>query len=96
MSRNRQGDTMTPAQAGYVRCVRCNVWMPPEYVRAVPDAPGVSIFDMVAGESLTPHVCVDVAWCSTMAGAGLGRLDADVGAGTTNYAKPGTGEGPPR
>ena len=57
---------MTPADHGYLKCIRCGTWRQPEWLTW-------------EGHDTSRRWCQDVAWCSAMAGMGKGELDADTG-----------------
>lgn len=66
---------MTPAQHGYLQCVRCGVWHRPENVVET------SWICLPGDQVAYGHQCKDDAFCSRTADVGQGKLDADEGNG---------------
>lgn len=62
---------MTPADHGYIQCIRCGTWRQPEWLT----------WDE---HDASRRWCEDVRWCSAMAEVGKGRMEADTGEAAGN------------
>lgn len=71
---------MTPADHGYIRCIRCGTWRQPEWLT----------WDE---HDASRRWCQDVAWCSAQAGQGKGAMEADTGRPERNGCRTMRGQG---